>query len=167
MGKKIIHGMSIGVIIYVIAYMIMTFIYCSPRILAEFSNFDVSHINENFEFPLDIFSWGLLIICSACSGVDLGVGKRFKMEYKQTIESSKIFLVTILLVATLLESVVLSYFLGHDYIVITDYGKQVFKGISLPLEGIATAIVSACTFLFTGNQLSNIEEEKTENEKID
>ena len=68
-------GASFGVIAYAICYIIAVLIYCSPRVLAEFSSFDVSHINENFEFPLEIFSWGLLAVCSSYSGIDFGMNK--------------------------------------------------------------------------------------------
>lgn len=167
MAEKIIKNLSLGVVVYVICYMLATILYCSPRIFASFSDvMDVSFVNESFTFPLEIFSWGLLIICSACSGVDLGIGKRYKVKMKKTVELSQIFLVTVLLVATFLESCALVYFFGHPVTIETNYGIQRFEGVVLPMEGICTAIISACTFLFTGSQLASAEEEEKGEEQV-
>ena len=163
MSEKIIKNMSLGVIIYAIAYMIVTCIYCGPRILAEYSQLDVSHITENFTFPIDIFSWGLLAICAGYSGADIGFSKsKIKMEtQKGEFKKDKVLQVIILLILILLESTIFNLFIGHDFVVISEYGKQVFKGISLPLEGIATALVSTIVIYITGNQIAmNKESEK-------
>ena len=156
MSEKIIKNMSRGVIIYAITYMIATCVYCGPRIIAEYcSNIDVSHLTENFTFPIDIFSWGLLAICSGYSGVDIGFGKnKIKTNLqKGEFKKDKVLQIIILLVLILLESTIFNLFIGHDFVVISEYGKQVFKGISLPLEGIATALVSTIVIYITGNQI--------------
>lgn len=147
---------SFGVITYTICYIIAVLIYCSPRVLAEFSSFDVSHINENFEFPLEIFSWGLLAVCSSYSGIDFGKNKLKANIVLQGQEQKKnnVFLVVVLLLVILFESSIFNYFLGHDFVVFTDNGKQLFSGIKLPLDSIATALVITITIMLSGNQIS-------------
>ena len=133
--------------------MIATLALCSPRIIAEFTSIDTSHINENFTFPLDVFSWGLLAICSGYSGIDLGFIKRKHSRIKRNVDNNRIITVIILLAIVLLESTFLNYFLGHDFITYSEIGKQVFKGVCLPLEGISTALVSTTVIYITGSQL--------------
>lgn len=153
MSEKIIKNMSIGVFIYAIAYMVITCFYCGPRILAEYSSFDVSHLTENFEFPIEIFSWGLLAICAGYSGVDVGYGKG-KIQSQGEVKKDKVLQVIIVLILILLESTIFNLFIGHDFISVNEYGKQVFKGIKLPLEGISTALVSTIVIYITGNQIA-------------
>lgn len=163
MSEKIIKNMSIGVIIYAIAYMLITCLYCAPRILAEYSSFDVSHLTENFEFPIDIFSWGLLAICAGYSGADIGFGKnKLKAQSQGEIKKDKVLQVIILLILILLESTIFNLFIGHDFISVTEYGKQVFRGIKLPLEGISTALVSTIVIYITGNQIAMTKDTKEE-----
>ena len=169
MSEKIIKNMSIGVIMYAIAYMIITAIYCLPRILAEYSMLDVSHLTENFSFPIDIFSWGLLAICAGYSGADIGFGSKLKLKSSAgEVKKDKVLQVIILLILILIESTVFNLFIGHDFIVVSEFGKQVFKGIELPLEGISTALVSTIVIYITGNQIimqkedNKPEEAKTE-----
>jgi len=166
MSEKIIKNMSLGVIIYAVAYMILTLIYCLPRILAEYSMMDVSHLTENFEFPIEIFSWGLLAICAGYSGVDIGFKGKIKTNTTSEIKKDKVLQVIILLILILLESTIFNLFIGHDFISVTEYGKQVFKGIKLPLEGISTALVSTIVIYITGNQIA-LSNEKSSEEKKD
>lgn len=154
MGDKIIKNMSLGVIIYAFMYMALTFVYCLPRLLAEYSSFDVSHLTENFSFPIEIFSWGLLAICAGYSGVDIGFKGKPKANSASEVKKDKVLHVIILLIIILLESTVFNLFIGHDFISVTEYGKQVFKGIELPLEGISTALVSTIVIYITGNQIA-------------
>lgn len=154
MSEKVIKNMSIGVFIYAFAYMIITCIYCGPRILAEYcTSLDVTHLTENFEFPIDIYSWGLLAICAGYSGVDIGYGKN-RVQTQGEFKKDKVLQVIAILVLILLESVIFNLFIGHDFISVTEYGKQVFKGIKLPLEGISSALVSTIVIYITGNQIA-------------
>ncbi len=169
MSEKIIKNMSIGVIMYAIAYMIITAIYCLPRILAEYSSLDVSHLTENFKFPIDIFSWGLLAICAGYSGADIGFGSKLKLKSSAgEVKKDKVLQVIILLILILIESTVFNLFIGHDFIVLNEFGKQVFKGIELPLEGISTALVSTIVIYITGNQIiMQKEDNKAEDNKTE
>lgn len=161
MSEKLIKNMSIGVIIYAIAYMVLTCLYCGPRILAEYTMLDVSHLTENFEFPLEIFSWGLLAICAGYSGVDVGFGKnKVAAQNQGEIRKDKVLQVIILLILILLESTIFNLFIGHDFVRFDEFSKQVFKGIKLPLEGISTALVSTIVIYITGNQIAMTKESK-------
>lgn len=166
MGEKLIKNMSVGVIIYAVAYMVITLVYCSPRIIAEYTSIDVSHITENFKFPIDIFSWGLLAICAGYSGADIGFGSKLKMKPTNgELKQDRVLQVIILLVIILFESTVLNLFIGHEFIVFSEYGKQIFPGIQLPLEGISTALVSTIVIYITGNQILMNNESKAEDDK--
>lgn len=162
MSEKIIKNMSLGVIIYAFAYMFLTLIYCLPRILAEYSSLDVSHLTENFKFPIEIFSWGLLAICAGYSGVDVGFKGKIKSTSSSEIKKDKVLQVIILLILILLESTIFNLFIGHDFISVNEFGKQVFKGIELPLEGISTALVSTIVIYITGNQIAMSNEKSIE-----
>lgn len=167
MSEKIIKNMSLGVIIYAISYMIATVIYCAPRILAEYSTINVSHITENFKFPIDIFSWGLLAICAGYSGADIGFGSKLKVKPNQgELKKDRVLQVIILLIIILFESTFFNLFIGHDFIVFSEYGKQTFPGIVLPLDGISTALVSTIVIYITGNQIvMNKEDDKNEKQE--
>ena len=167
MSDRIIKNMSVGVIIYTLAYMVLTFIYCLPRILAEYSALDVSHLTENFSFPLEIFSWGLLAICAGYSGVDVGFKGKIKSTPAQEVKKDKVLQVIVLLILILLESTIFNLFIGHDFISVNEYGKQVFKGIELPLEGISTALVSTIVIYITGNQIALSNDKGNTEEKSD
>lgn len=160
---------------YVIFYMTLVLLNCSPRILAEFSNVDLSYVSENFSVPLDIFAWGLFGICAGYCGLD-----RASLIKKSSImqigdfdvgNKPKLLKVIFLLIIVLFETMTLNFVLGHDLTVITSYGKQTYKGINLPQDGIATAIVGTIFAYIGGNKViryaSNVDTIKTEvkNEK--
>ena len=161
MSEKTVKNMSLGVLLYAFSYMVVTVLYCLPRLLAEYSSFNVSHITENFTFPIEIFSWGLLAICAGYSGADIGFGSKIKLKEQTTsLHQDRVFIVIVLLVTILFESIIFNLFIGHEFIVISEYGKQTFPGIKLPLEGISTALVSTIVIYITGNQIAMNQEEK-------
>lgn len=153
--NKILESTRIAVLVYSFAYIVLTLIYCLPRILVEYTSFDMSHVNENFTFPLDIFAWGLMAVCSVyCGGdratftvkssmMDIGKGDVGNPERLTTVIK--------ILVVIFIESAFLNFYLGHDFIVFGSSGKQEFHGISLPLDGVVTALVSCCILSVTGN----------------
>ena len=160
---------------YVMFYMTLVLLNCLPRILAEFSNIDLSYVSENFTVPLDIFAWGLFGICAGYCGLD-----RVSLIKKSSImpigdfdvgNKPKLLKVIFLLIVVLFETMVLNFILGHDLTVITSYGKQIYKGINLPQDGIATAIVGTIFAYIGGNKgiryASNVDTIKVEkkNEK--
>ena len=152
--KKI--QLSIWVISYSLVYLLLTILYCLPRILAEYSTLDVSHITENFSFPLDIFAYGLLAITSVYAGLDrmafmnksnqMGIGE---YDIGNTL---RLKIVILLLAIICVESYALNFYLGHSVSVGFGDHIQVFNGIELPLEGITTALVSATTIYVAGNK---------------
>ena len=153
---KKIESMSVWVIGYSIGYMMMTLLYCLPRILAEYSTLDVSHISENFTFPLEIFAYGLLAITSAYAGLDRAafMAKSNQMELGQYDVGNvlRLKVVILLLGFICIESYALNFYLGHSVSIGFGSSIQTFKGVDLPLDGITTALVSAIVIYVAGNK---------------
>ena len=154
MSKKNID-VCYAVYAYAIAYMILTIIFCLPRILAEFTPIDVSHISEGFTFPLEMFAWGLMVICSLYCGVD-----RAAFAVKTSImdigtcdvgHPERLKIIIKILIIIFIENMILNFFLGHTFTVFNVSGKQEFKGIELPLKGIVSALVSSCVLYVAGD----------------
>lgn len=172
-NKITISSTSRMVYAYAISYFLLTIWYCLPRILAEFTTIDVSHISEGFTFPLEIFAWGLMAICSIyCGGdratfavktsfMDIGTCDVGHPERLKTIIK--------ILIVIVIENMILNFFLGHSFIVFNAYGKQEFKGINLPLDGVISALVTSCVLSVAGdgaiNIAKNITTKKEEKEK--
>lgn len=135
---------------------LLTIFYCLPRILAEYSSVDVSHITENFTFPLEIFAWGLLAITAAYAGLDRAafLKKSSLMDFGEYDigNTNNLRTVIFLLVAICAENYILNFYLGHPITIYSEQGPQTFGGISLPLEGITTALVSTVTIYIAGNK---------------
>lgn len=154
--NKIKERLSVWVIGYAILYIIMTLLYCLPRILAEYSTLDVSHITENFTFPLDIFAYGLLAITAAYAGIDRAalISKSNQMEIGQYDigNTLRLKVVIFLLFIICVESYMLNFYLGHSITIGFGTSLQTFSGIQLPLEGITTALVSSIVIYVAGNK---------------
>lgn len=156
MNKKFFYSTTFCVYLYVILYIILTVVYCLPRLLAEFSHVNVSRMTETFTFPLEIFAWGLVIICSAYCGID-----RASMAVKTSMMEmgscdignvANLRRVIVILFLIFIENLVLNLFLGHPFTVVSGTGKQVFNGIELPMEGITSALVSTLVIYVAGNK---------------
>lgn len=154
-SEKILDYTGKAVYTYAVAYFLLTIWYCLPRLLAEFTSIDVSHISEGFTFPLDIFAWGLMAICSIYCG-----GDRATFAVKTSFmdigtcdvgHPERLGTIIKILVVIFIENMVLNFFLGHPFVVFNQSGKQEFKGIELPLEGVISALVSACVLSVAGN----------------
>lgn len=156
MKKRLVYSSSFWVIAYTVAYMILTVLYCLPRILAEFSSVSMAHVNESFTFPLEYFSWGLLIITAGYCGMDRAVlaKKSSMMEIGSCDigEPSKLRRVIYLLCLVFIENLFLNFYLGRPFTLVTDSGKRIFGGIDLPLEGLTSALVSSIVIYITGNK---------------
>lgn len=152
--------LSFWVFGYAIFYFFLTIFYCCPRLLAEYSTIDVSHIAENFSFPLDIFAWGLLAITSGYAGIDRGmlINKSMAMEAGECDigNPSRLRNVIIILLIIWFESVFLNFFMSHEFSIVQEkngeFYEQIFKGVNLPLEGVTVALVSAIAIYSTGNK---------------
>jgi hypothetical protein len=146
----------IWVFTYTIIYFFLTIFYCLPRILAEYSTLDVSHITENFSFPLEIFAWGLLAITAAYAGLDRAtfMKKSSLMDFGEYDIGNTTNLKTVIILLILIcgESYILNFYLGHSITIYGEHGPQTFSGIALPLEGITTALVSTVTIYVAGNK---------------
>lgn len=153
---KRLSNLSYWVFGYSILYFLLTLLYCLPRILAEYSTMDVSHIAENFTFPLQIFAYGLLAITSAYAGLDRAalMSKSNQMEIGQYDigNTMRLKIVIGLLALICIESYTLNFYLGHPITVGFGNSMQTFNGIELPLEGITTALVSATVIYVAGNK---------------
>ena len=155
-----LNRLSFWVFGYAIFYFLLTIFYCCPRLLAEYSTIDVSHIAENFSFPLDIFAWGLFVITSGYAGIDRGmlINKSMAMEAGKCDIGNPSHLrnVIIILLVIWLENIFLNFYMSHEFSIIQErngeFYEQVFKGINLPLEGVTVALVSAITIYSTGNK---------------
>lgn len=149
-------SLSLWVFGYSLIYMFLTLLYCLPRVLAEYSSIDVSHIAEGFTFPLDIFAWGLLLICTAYAGIDRAslIKKSNQMDIGEYDigNTNKLRAVILFLTCICVESYTFNFFLGHPITIYGPNGAQTFNGINLPLEGITTALVSAITIYVAGNK---------------
>lgn len=154
--KKKYYSTSFWVVGYVVSYMLLTLLYCLPRMLAEFSNFDLSHVNEAFTFPLEIFAWGLFVICAGYCGLDRAafVKKSSKLDIGKCDigDVGKLRRIIFYLTIVFAEDLIINFFLGHPTIIISDYGKQVFQGINLPIDGISYALVSTILCYAVGNK---------------
>lgn len=158
--KKFQEQFSYWVIGYTIIYFFLTLFYCCPRLLAEYSTMDVSHIAENFSFPLEIFAWGLLAITSGYAGIDRGmlINKSMAMEAGQCDigHPERLRLVICLLAIIWGENIWLNFYMSHDFSIIQErngeFYEQVFRGVNLPLEGVTVALVSAIVIYTTCNK---------------
>lgn len=172
-GKQLITGLSIGVVVYVIMYMFLVLLYCTPQLLVRYTAMDVTQIPNKFEFPLEIYSCGLIAICAGYAGIDLGVqNKLFKMKQSDTIDYSRIIFIIVLLTLVVAESTFLHFKLCEDYTKFSDFGNKTYKGIKLPLFSTSFALVTACVTLLVGDRLISINnvnslEEIKEDEKED
>lgn len=156
MKKKLVYSSSFWVVAYTIVYMLLTLLYCLPRILAEFSTVDMLHVNENFTFPLNYFAWGLLVITAGYCGIDrAALAKKSSMMEIGSCDvgdPAKLRRVIYLLCLVFIENLFLNFYLGRPFVLFTDYGKRTFNGIDLPLEGLTSALVSTVVIFVTGNK---------------
>lgn len=153
MWKKIHNVSSLITFAYILIYITMVFISITPRFLAEYSTINVSKLAENLELPLDIFAWGFLAVCSGYAGIDRKylLDKSLVDKNVKFADSKRLLVVIGLLVLILFQSIFFNMFLSKDVKVLTDIGTACFKGINLPIDGIATAIVSACSIGVIGS----------------
>lgn len=159
--EKFVEKLSYWVFGYTLFYAALTVFYCCPRLLAEYSTIDVSHIAENFTFPLDIFAWGLFAVTAGYVGVDRGmlINKSMDMGIGQCDigHPERLRNVIVALLVIWFESVFLNFFMSHEFSLIQEqngeFYEQVFKGVNLPLEGVTTALVSAIVLYTTGNKV--------------
>ena len=150
--KKLIYSTGFCVNLYFIFYMSSIFINCLPRLLSQININYAIILNNKFSLPLEIFDWGFLAICSIYSGLDRGVfiKKTTMMEIGKGDmgDPSKIRKIIFLLFGVFMESMLLNLFFGSD--VVTEYGT--FYGANIPLDGIASAIVSTVVIYVGGNK---------------
>lgn len=157
--------MSTGnwVSLYTIGYMLLILFYCLPRITIQIVDpgiaIDIASwlgTDSTSGIPLQIFGWGLLAITSGYAGLD-----RASMAVKTSLmeigtcdmgNPVKLRKVIYLLFVVFIESVVLNFFFGKDYSVITSAEVVVFNKLSLPLDSISSALVSTICIYILGNK---------------
>lgn len=153
------------VVAYTILYMVMTVLYCLPRLLIQLT--DYLHVEAAWlsatatsGIPLEIFAWGLLALCAGYAGID-----RAALATKSSLmevgtcdmgDPSKLRKVIYLLFLVFAESTILNFFFGEDFTktIITQQGEttRVYAGLSLPLEGVSSALVSTIVIYVLGNK---------------
>lgn len=151
---------------YTVGYMILTVLYCLPRMLVQVmgSKFDPTWLSTTATsgIPLEIFAWGLLAICAGYSGID-----RASLATKSSLmevgtcdmgDPAKLRSVMYMLTAVFVESVALNFFFGQDFsktIVLADgfeTVERVYPGLNLPLEGVSSALMSTIVIYVLGNK---------------
>lgn len=144
---KITSIYALSVIFYALMYMSFVLFTSSPRIIAELFYSDMGfRLNENFTFPLNIFAVGLLTTCGGYLGVDLSnsvINKKKKLDLKA-------ILVIALLLLILAETSFLNFRFGTD-LGLDDTYNQTFKGCDLPLDTLATTIVTCFSIYGPGS----------------
>lgn len=162
--KRFVMSTGNWVTLYTIGYMILTVFYCLPRLMVQMVS--PEKLNELITWmgtdctsgiPLEIFAWGLLIICAGYAGLD-----RSTMAVKTSMmdigtcdmgDPAKLRKVIYLLFAVFLETVVLNFLFGKDFIVeINEIDSLTFLKLNLPLEGVSSALVSTITVYILGNK---------------
>lgn len=154
------------VIAYTIGYMILTLLYCLPRLIVQLAGpgFNPYWLatTATSGIPLEIFAWGLLAICAGYSGID-----RASLATKSSLmevgccdmgDPSKIRSVMYLLCAVFVESVALNFFFGQDFtklVIALDAVEpieKVYPGLNLPLEGVSSALMTTIVVYVLGNK---------------
>lgn len=142
---------------YILFYMIMTIVSCLPRILAQIMYFYTGAIPEwlpeEVTVPLEVLSWGLLIITSVYAGLDRA---SFAVKSSMTEigtadmgDPAKLRRVIIYLGIIFFESYALNLFFGRPF---PPEATVQFPGANIPLTETASALVSAITIYVSGNK---------------
>lgn len=150
----------IGVMFYVFLYILMTLLYCYPRIVAEIPTMDPARIPVNFEFPIDIAAYGLLAICGYYSGVDFGLPTRFKIlktRAEKEIKANNVLLVSMTLLLVLAESIFLCIHYGTNQSFFLGDTKVTVPYINLPIKELLLAFILTYYFYLTGSRMKNEE----------
>lgn len=142
---------------YILFYMIMTIVSCLPRILAQimysYTGAIPEWLPEEVTVPLEVLSWGLLIITSVYAGLD-----RASFAVKSTMteigtadmgDPAKLRRVIIYLGVIFFESYALNLFFGRSF---PPEATVQFPGANIPLTETASALVSAITIYVSGNK---------------
>lgn len=142
---------------YILFYMIMTIVSCLPRILAQimysYTGTIPEWLPEEVTVPLEVLSWGLLIITSVYAGLD-----RASFAVKSTMteigtadmgDPAKLRRVIIYLGVIFFESYALNLFFGRPF---PPEATVQFPGANIPLTETASALVSAITIYVSGNK---------------
>lgn len=142
---------------YILFYMIMTIVSCLPRILAQimysYTGSIPEWLPEEVTVPLEVLSWGLLIITSVYAGLDRA---SFAVKSSMTEigtadmgDPAKLRRVILYLGMIFFESYALNLFFGRPFPPEADVK---FPGASIPLTETASALVSAITIYVSGNK---------------
>ena len=154
------------VVAYTIGYMVLTLLYCLPRLIVQlagpgFNPYWLS-TTATSSIPLEIFAWGLLVICAGYSGID-----RASLATKSSMmevgccdmgDPAKLRSVIYLLTAVFVESIALNFFFGQDFTKMTviagttEEVTRVYPGLNLPLEGVSSALMSTIVVYVLGNK---------------
>lgn len=146
---------------YIFFYIIMTVVSCLPRIMAQiFYSYTASipvWLPEEVTVPLEVLSWGLLIITSLYAGLD-----RTAFAVKSTMteigtadmgDPAKLRRVMLYLLFIFLESYMLNLFFGKPF---PPEAEVTFPGANIPLTEVASALVSAVAIYVSGNKAIRI-----------
>ena len=152
------------VVAYTIGYMILTLMYCLPRLLIQVAGPDFNpywlSTTATSGIPLDIFAWGLLAICAGYSGID-----RASLATKSSLmevgtcdmgDPAKLRSVMYLLCVVFIENITLNFFFGQDFtkelVIKGETVERVYPGLNLPLEGVGSALMSTIVVYVLGNK---------------
>lgn len=162
--KRFVMSTGNWVTLYTIGYMILTVLYCFPRLLIQTVSPEMAlslvkwlGTDCTTGIPLSIFGWGLVGITAGYAGLDRSTMavKTSKLEVGTCDmgEPAKLRKVIYLLFAVFVETVVLNFFFGKDFVVeLNELESITFSRLNLPLEGVSSALVTTISVYILGNK---------------
>lgn len=172
--KNFVMSTGNWVTLYAISYMILTIFYCLPRLIVQLAPPEyISNIvvwmgaDCTSGIPLEIFAWGLLVICAGYAGID-----RASLAVKTSMmdigtcdmgDPQKLRKVIYLLFMIFIEGLILNFIFGKDLRVPSEFETledgtkvileyTVYNGLKLPQEGVCSALVSTISVYVLGNK---------------
>ena len=173
--KPIWYATSFWVHGYIYFYIVMTVLAVLPRLLAPILYWTTgavpTWVPEQVTIPLEVFSWGLLIITSAYAGLD-----RASFAVKSTMtevgtsdmgDPKKLRKVIVWLFLIFVESYALNFVFGKPFDYPPDAPISSFPGANIPLTEVASALVSAITIYVGGNKAIRLVANTTDGKKFE
>ncbi len=171
--KHIWYATSFWVHAYLYFYIVITFMAVLPRLLAPILYYTLGAvplwIPERVTVPLEVFSWGLVLITSAYAGLDRA---SFAIKSKMTEigtsdmgDPKKLRKVIVWLFGIFVESYMLNFFFGKPFNYPPDAPIASFPAANIPLTEVASALVSSLTIYVGGNKAIRLVGNATDGKK--
>jgi len=172
-AKHIWYATSFWVHAYLYFYIVITFMAVLPRLLAPVLYHTLGAvplwIPERVTVPLEVFSWGLVLITSAYAGLDRA---SFAIKSKMTEigtsdmgDPKKLRKVIVWLFGIFVESYMLNFFFGKPFDYPPDAPIASFPAANIPLTEVASALVSSLTIYVGGNKAIRLVGNATDGKK--